>query len=864
MSSTWGLKMKKMLIGVLVASALAVATHAAEPDADRAVRSKLGTRLQKVDFDNIELADVIQFIRDISGINIYVKWNSLANVGVEKATSVTLHLKDVTIEKVLRILLADLGQTKPLDYAIVEGILIISSSENPGGGRAAPASKQPAEAQWTDVLKLVDLKKHVIHGRWIRKDGYLHNLDTMKLVNDPVSRVLVPVAPSGSYEVDVVFIRKSGTQPIAVILPVGQTGTCLNLSYGPRRRYGLTKVNGRIDNESTRSLLKLSNGEEHRIHVRVLIKGGDAEIVADLDGKELVRWKGKQSLLTVSESRLLPDGSKIGLSARSPAIFKSVRFRQIRGETAPSPLVPRAGVKPAEQSGGPADIASVQAESGTYFRIPIKGGIGSDFSASRMKSLLRQAVEQEASVIVLEVDSGGGSTLDAEKIVNMIIESKGLRFVALVRKAISAAAVITLSCSDIFVTETATIGAAVSYATDSRGRQVIYSSEVAEKMQSIWRATCRKAAEHGGHPSVLAEAMADPNFALTLRNVAGKTVLERDGRGDVFKARGRVLAMTAREAVKCGLAKEVVPADIASLGTKLGFTEWQVAKPSSPLGQDGIASNTGLLPDQLRRILSEKIEALRITDESLTRIQKSEALKEWNAWCKRNDFIGRRVLWSVVLKQASETESQMKLDGLYRSLKDYEKRLAASRERSRESRSYQESHLDEAKMLGGKIASIKGRISELRSYPFRVRASAPDGSTLVAASVSKYAKRYLADAAMHENIRLSGEIQHFEVDLDSGELTVQLVKCEVGDRAILPKQRLPQKTGEATPEEKAKKLFDMAIMYETNGVTRKAIELLGTIVQSYPDTPAAKEAQAELQRLVDKSKNTNTEKPDDS
>ena len=376
--------MKKMLIGVLVVSALAVASHAAEPAADRVVQAKLRTRVQKLDFDRIELGDVIQFLRDVTGINIHVKWNSLADVGVKSATPVTLHLKDVTIEKVLRLILADLGQTKPLDYAIADGILTVSSREDLEGRRAAPTKKQPAEAQWTDVLKLVDLKKHVVHGRWTRKDGDLHSLDTIESAKPPVPRVLIPVSPSGSYEVDIMFVRKSGEYAVAFVLPVGQSNVCVNLNYGPKKVYGLTMVNGQMNNETTRSLGKLSNGEEHRVHVRVLLKGGDAEIAADLDGKELLRWKGKQSLLSVNERRRLPDAGKMGLAPRSPTIFKNVRFRQLRGETSPSPLVPRSDVKPSKKPSAPTRSASVSQKTGATPR------------EEKARKLLEMAITYEA------------------------------------------------------------------------------------------------------------------------------------------------------------------------------------------------------------------------------------------------------------------------------------------------------------------------------------------------------------------------------------------------------------------------------------------------------------------------------------
>ena len=66
---------------------------------------------------------------------------------------------------------------------------------------------------------------------------------------------------------------------------------------------------------------------------------------------------------------------------------------------------------------------------------------------------------------MLSVDTPGGGVTEAEAIVNLIIENKDLRFVALVNKALSAGAAITLACKEIYVMETATIGAAVGKKT---------------------------------------------------------------------------------------------------------------------------------------------------------------------------------------------------------------------------------------------------------------------------------------------------------------------------------------------------------------------------------------------------------------
>ena len=101
-----------------------------ESEADRAARAKLRTRLQRLDFDDIELKDVIQFLRDVAGVNIYVKWQSLSAAGVERATTVNIHLGSVTVEKALQLILDDVGGVNPLGFIIEDGVVMVTSRED--------------------------------------------------------------------------------------------------------------------------------------------------------------------------------------------------------------------------------------------------------------------------------------------------------------------------------------------------------------------------------------------------------------------------------------------------------------------------------------------------------------------------------------------------------------------------------------------------------------------------------------------------------------------------------------------------------------------------------------------------------------
>ncbi|MCX5682311.1 MAG: hypothetical protein NT049_01325, partial [Planctomycetota bacterium] len=233
----------------------------------------------------------------------------------------------------------------------------------------------------------------------------------------------------------------------------------------------------------------------------------------------------------------------------------------------------------------PASPAASPAANRAYMVIPIKGHIGENFPSSA-KTYLDRATKLNVTVIVLDIDTPGGLVVEAEQTVDLMIQNKNFRFVALVRSALSAGAMLALACNEIYMTDTATIGAAVSYRRDADGSIVRLPPDVDEKFQSAWRAVCRKAADHGGHDSLLAEAMADRSFALTMRKAGDRIVLERDGTGDVLKANGKILTLTAREAVACGLAKGIAE-DISAVLWRLGIDQ------STPASEQLVADIEG-------------------------------------------------------------------------------------------------------------------------------------------------------------------------------------------------------------------------------------------------------------------------------
>jgi Flp pilus assembly secretin CpaC len=98
---------------------------------DSGVIAQLERRLPEVRLEASAFADVIDFLRDVSGTNIFVNWRALEGVGIDRTTPVTARLRDVRFSKVLRTILDDVGAGGVrLGYTIDDGVITISTEED--------------------------------------------------------------------------------------------------------------------------------------------------------------------------------------------------------------------------------------------------------------------------------------------------------------------------------------------------------------------------------------------------------------------------------------------------------------------------------------------------------------------------------------------------------------------------------------------------------------------------------------------------------------------------------------------------------------------------------------------------------------
>jgi len=197
----------------------------------------------------------------------------------------------------------------------------------PGGTPQQPAPEGTGE--WVDLLRLVDPAKDQVAGQWEFRGGDLLAHPTTRY-----TRLSVPVAIEGSYELEVGFVKLPGAYGIEMFLPAGpRAATQMSLSEH-RVRIWLSEKDAVAQTPVTGVPVTLVDGREHKVAVKVELQGKEAEIVARVDGRENLRWKGRTSRLGIdSYSFGMPRWECPGLGVcAAEAVFASARLRMLSGQ----------------------------------------------------------------------------------------------------------------------------------------------------------------------------------------------------------------------------------------------------------------------------------------------------------------------------------------------------------------------------------------------------------------------------------------------------------------------------------------------------------------------------------------------------
>lgn len=340
------------------------------------------------------------------------------------------------------------------------------------------------------------------------------------------------------------------------------------------------------------------------------------------------------------------------------------------------------------------DLVVTSGLANAYAPIPISGTIGfrpgsdSFVTVDHLQAALTQLRRNQVLTVVLVVDSPGGNIAEMEKIVKLIASTPDTRFVAYVQDALSAAAIISMGCTEIVMAPDARIGAAVPWTWAPDGTP----ANVEEKFRSVYRALASRTAERAGHNPLLVQGMIDADLELTLEERDGIPHvfegLPKTGDHLVLKERGRILVLTAEEAVQCGLAIAICES-VEDIGAILGIDGWDVG--------DSRAWET-----VLGKMRTQRKEYERLVAAERRRAEQEEYVESVMPDLNRID---ERFLQLYALMKANE-DTKLELQRQ----RDWQLQNASSRYRIEFSQTYDYARSNAA--YGREVAEIRGRYEE--------------------------------------------------------------------------------------------------------------------------------------------------------
>jgi membrane-bound ClpP family serine protease len=200
--------------------------------------------------------------------------------------------------------------------------------------------------------------------------------------------------------------------------------------------------------------------------------------------------------------------------------------------------------------------------------IPLEGAVGlspdleHSFSAADFRDCLEAASNSRVDTIVVYLNSPGGRVDSKESIMRelLVMRAKGLRTVAIIQDAGSAAALIALACSEWYVLPGARLGAAATVLVSPQGtvsfdRAFRDDPTLAAKYKSFASAADNEACRATGRSLDLALAMKERDATLFFTQGQGFSKERRDESSIELDSKETILTLTATQLQQFGLAK---------------------------------------------------------------------------------------------------------------------------------------------------------------------------------------------------------------------------------------------------------------------------------------------------------------------
>jgi len=200
--------------------------------------------------------------------------------------------------------------------------------------------------------------------------------------------------------------------------------------------------------------------------------------------------------------------------------------------------------------------------SDVVYRVPIEGTIDLGLPPFIQRTL-EDAESNEATAVIFDINTFGGRVDAATQIKDAILGADIPTIAFINRRAISAGALISLSCEKIYMTGGGLIGAAT--AVDMTGKKG------SEKVISFMREEMASTAEKRGRSKEIARGMVDEELTFTHLVIGGDSIKVDDieGRKD-----GKLISLTTEQALKYKIADGTAE-NMEALLDSLGYSSFE-------------------------------------------------------------------------------------------------------------------------------------------------------------------------------------------------------------------------------------------------------------------------------------------------
>ncbi len=303
---------------------------------------------------------------------------------------------------------------------------------------------------------------------------------------------------------------------------------------------------------------------------------------------------------------------------------------------------PDADARPARPSTGDAAKGASPADADLVnkkvFVIPMHGGVGQTFRQDKLEEAINAARPLKPDVIVLEINSPGGALSEVYKLRDYLQKVRDeFRIVVWVKSAISAAAMTSMMCREMYFMKEGHIGAATAWYSDGSGAKSLQGEEL-EK----WVSEACKFAEAAGYHPFITRAMIDPKYILTAKvdelPNGDRRVTFYDDYGDgreILCREGEILTLTASQCERYKISLGTVD-DKEEFARMLNLSGWVEV---SDAGRK-ILTNWKTLYEQFDEQFTKYIieynnpsatidDKIRIVRELMRWIRLDKTLAEW-------------------------------------------------------------------------------------------------------------------------------------------------------------------------------------------------------------------------------------------